>query len=182
MADIEVGRHLGQLLDDLFRRADDHIAALDDVLHMRCRAGLLAGLEAGGAADLPDDPGALRCLGDVARRHRPARIDAQAAAIEIFGWLTIEPHRLFPAFGDADELQKAGAIRVPVLAEPRHLVPETLHRRAPVLVPEIGQIGVDIIHLGAPLPGLDRAAARDPDRRNARSAFPPYAALRYRAS
>jgi hypothetical protein len=31
---------------------------------------------------------------------------------------------LRPGLGDADELQKAGAIRVPVLAEPRHLVPE----------------------------------------------------------
>src|SRR5207302_3472276 len=46
-----------------------------------------------------------------------------------------------------------------------HLLPEAVHRGAAVLEAEIGQVGVDVIHLRAPLPGLDRAAARDPDRR-----------------
>src|SRR6266853_6559621 len=113
MADIEVGGDFGQLLDDLFRRADDHIAALDDVLHLRRRSCLLPSLKAGGAADLADDASALRRLGYVARRHRPARVDPQAAAVEILSRLTIEPHCFVPALGDADELQKPGAIRVP---------------------------------------------------------------------
>src|SRR5271165_1074399 len=165
MADIEVGRQLGQLLDDLVGRADDYIAALDDVLHLRCRPRRLAGLEAGGAADLADDAGALRRLGDIARRHRPARVDAQAPAIKILRGLAVEPHRLLAALGDPDRLQKPGAIGVPLLAEPVHLLPKAVHRRAAVLEAEIGEIGVHVVHLRAPLPRLDRAAARDPDRR-----------------
>ena len=43
---------VGQLLYDLVGRADDHIAAIDDVLHLGRGARLLAGVEAGGAADL----------------------------------------------------------------------------------------------------------------------------------
>src|SRR5207245_2915075 len=125
----------------------------------------LARLEARGTADLADNPGALRSLGDVAGRHRPARIDPQAAAIEILGRLTVQLQSLLAAVGDPDKLQKAGAVRVPVLAEPRHLVPEALHRGAAVLEAEIGEVGVDIVHLCAPLPGLDRAPARDPHRR-----------------
>src|SRR5215469_18750986 len=116
MADIEVGRQFGQLRGDLLGRADDHIAALDDVLHARRRTRLLAGLEAGGAADLADDAGALRRFGDIARRHCPTRVDAQAAPVEILGWLAVEPHRLFAAFGDADGLQKPGAVWVPLFA------------------------------------------------------------------
>src|SRR6516164_11557702 len=130
MPDIEVCRDLGQLRDDLVRRADDHIAALDDVLHPRRRPRLLASLQAGGAADLADDTGALRRLGDVAGRHRPARVYPEAAAVEILGRLAVELQRLLAALGDADELQKAGPVRVPVLAEPRHLVPKALHRGA----------------------------------------------------
>jgi hypothetical protein len=63
----------------------------------------LAGLEAGGPADLADDAGALRRLRDIAGRHRPARVDAQAAAVEIFRRLAIEPHRLLAALGDATD-------------------------------------------------------------------------------
>src|SRR6516164_3770967 len=165
MADIEVGRHLGQLRDDLVRRADDHIAALDDVLHPRRCPRLLPGLHISGAANLPDDAGALRRLGDIARRHRPARIDPEAAAVEIFGRFAVQLKRLLAALGDPDKLQKAGAIWVPVLAKPRHLVPEALHRGAAVLEAKIGQIGVDVVHRRAPLPGLDRTTAGDPDRR-----------------
>src|SRR5207244_6113598 len=137
----------------LLGRADDHIAACDDVLHLRRRPRLLPGLKAGGAADLADDAGALRRLGDIAGRHRPARVDPQAAAIEVFGRLAVEPHRLVPTVGDTDELQKPGAIWVPVLAEPGHLVPEALHCGAAVLVAEIGQVRVDVVHRRTPLPG-----------------------------
>ena len=50
--------------------------SIDDVFHLGRRSRLLPSIEAGGAADLPLHPGALRRLGDVAGRHRPARIDA----------------------------------------------------------------------------------------------------------
>ena len=89
----------------------------------------------------------------------------QAAAVEILGRFGIELQRLLARFGDADELQKAGAIRVHVLAELLHLVPEPGHRRLPGFVAVIDEIAVDVVHLGAPLPGLDRPAAGDPDRR-----------------
>src|SRR6266481_3715864 len=89
----------------------------------------------------------------------------QTAAVEILGGLAIEPVGLLAGLGDTDELQKTGMMRIPVLAEPVHLLPEAAHCRLAGLVAVIGQIAVDIIHLGAPLPSLDRAAARDPDRR-----------------
>src|SRR5579875_3521455 len=154
MPDIEVPRHLLQPLGNLVGRADDDIAALDDRLHLGRRARLLAGGKAGGAADLALDAGALRRLGDIAGWHRPARIDAQAAAVEILGRLAIEPKRLRPALGNPDKLQKAGAIAVALLAKPRHLGPEPVHRRLTVLVAEIGQVGVDVVHGRAPLPSL----------------------------
>src|SRR5262249_24789667 len=86
-------------------------------------------------------------------------------SVEILGRLAVELHRLVAAFRHSDKLQEAGAVRVPVLAEPRHLVPKAVHRGAAVLVAEVGEIRVDVIHLRAPLPGLDRAAAGDPYRR-----------------
>ena len=110
-------------------------------------------------------PDALRRLGGVAGRRGEARIDVQAAAVEILGRLGVQLHRLLAAFGDADELQEAGAVRIAVLAEPVHLGPEPVHRRLADLVAVVGQIAVDVVHLGAPLPGLDRAAAGNPDRR-----------------
>src|SRR5207248_1978156 len=122
-------------------------------------------VEAGGAADLPLHPGALRRFGDVARRHRPARIDTQAAAVEIFRGRAIELHRLLAALRDADELQEARAVGVQILVEPLHLLPEAVHCGAAVLEAEIGEIRVNVVHLRAPLPSLDRAAAGDPYRR-----------------
>src|SRR6185437_12299770 len=118
---------------NLVGRAHDHIAAINDVLHFGGGAGGLARVEAGRAADLALDAGALGCLGDVTRRHRPARVDPQAAAVEILGRLGVKLHRLLAGLGDADELQEAGTVRVAVLAEPGHLVPEPGHRRLPVL-------------------------------------------------
>src|SRR5215472_8348511 len=133
------------LLQSSVRRGDSEgfhfaveVAAFDDVLHARRRARRLARLQAGGAADLADDAGALRRLGDVAWRHRPARVDAQAAAVKIFRRLAVEAHRLLAALSDADRLQKAGAVRVSLLAEAVHLLPEAMHRGAAVLVAEIG--------------------------------------------
>src|SRR6202043_102283 len=89
----------------------------------------------------------------------------QAAAVEILGRLAVQLHRLLAALGDADELQEAGAVRIQILAEPLHLLPEALHRGGAVLEAEIRKVRVDVIHLRAPLPGLDRAAAWDPHRR-----------------
>ena len=53
---------------------------------------------------------------------------------------------------------------IPVLAELVHLLPEPLHGRHPGLVAEVGQVAVDVVHLGAPLPRLDGPAARNPYR------------------
>src|SRR5581483_4068810 len=94
----------------------------------------------------------------------PFRVDAQAAAIEILRRLLVELHRLLAALGDADELEETGAVRVQILAQPLHLLPEALHRGFAVLVAEVGEVRVDVVHLRAPLPRLDRAAAGDPNR------------------
>ena len=110
-------------------------------------------------------PGAHGAFGDIARRRRPARIGVEAAAIEVLGRFAIQLHRLLARLRHADELQEAGAIRIAVLAQARHLGPEPVHRRLAVLVAEIRQVGVDVVHPRAPLPGLDRAAAGDPHRR-----------------
>src|SRR5579875_1531253 len=118
MPDIEVPRHLLQPLGNLVGRADDDIAALDDRLHL-ARQGLELGLVAPALRrrllHLALDAGALRRLGRIAGRAGEARIDMQAATVEILGRLAIEPKRLRPALGNPDKLQKAGAIGVAVL-------------------------------------------------------------------
>src|SRR5258707_15563795 len=110
MADIEVGGDLGQLLDHLVGRADDHIAALDDVLHLGCRPRLLPCVEAGNAADLALDAGALRRFGDGSRGHRPPRTDAQAAPVEILAPLAIQLPRLVAALAHPDKLPEASRL------------------------------------------------------------------------
>src|SRR6185437_5736997 len=112
-----------------------------------------------------DDVGAHRRFGNVARGRRIARIDMEAAVEEILRRLAIALERLGAGLGDADELQESRAVWIAVLAELVHLSPEAAHRFLAELIAEIAEIGVDVIHLGAPLPRLDRAAARNPDRR-----------------
>jgi len=89
----------------------------------------------------------------------------QAAAVEIFGRLAIKLVGLLARLGDADGLQKPGLVGVRLLAKPLASLPEAGHRRLPGFVAEIGEIAVDVVHLRAPAPSFDRAAARDPDRR-----------------
>src|ERR1700730_2997566 len=72
---------------------------------------------------------------------------------------------MLAALAHTDELQEARSVGVAILTDPRHFFPETVHRRLAYLVAVVGQVTVDVVHLGAPAPGLDRAAAGDPDRR-----------------
>ena len=130
-----------------------------------CRSAASAAARLGSLLHLALEADALRRLGVVAGRRRKARVDVQAAAVEILGRLRVALHRLRAALGDADELQEAGAVGIAVLAEPGHLVPEALHGRQAGLVAVVGEVAVDVVHLGAPLPRLDRAAARNPHRR-----------------
>src|SRR5581483_3549535 len=184
-ADVHVDGDLAQLLDDLIRRADDDIAAVDDVLHLaRDHVETRAGGRAGGALrgerilglvgrvgglgrglDLALEADALRCLGDVARRRGKAQIDVQAATVEVLGGLRVALHGLRAALGHANELQETGPIGIAVLAELGHLVPEALHGPQSGLVAVVGEIAVDVVHLRAPLPRLDGSATRDPNRR-----------------
>src|SRR5262249_19034396 len=120
---------------------------------------------AGGARHLAFDAGALSRLADIAGRLREFGAHVQAATVEILRRLGVELHRLGAGLADADKLQEAGPVGVRVLAEPRHLLPEAVHGGAAGFVAEVGQIRVDVVLGGAPLPRLDRAAAGDPDRR-----------------
>src|SRR5690606_32608886 len=87
------------------------------------------------------------------------------AAIEVFGGFGVALERLGARFGDADELQESGAVRIPILPEAVHFLPETLHHPEAGFVPVVGQVAIDVVHLRTPTPRLDRAATRNPDRR-----------------
>ena len=89
----------------------------------------------------------------------------QAAAEEVLGSLGVQLDRLGAGFRHRHGLREAGAIRIAVLAQPVHLRPVAVHRGPADLVAEVRQERIDVVHLGAPLPGLDRAAAGDPYRR-----------------
>ena len=69
------------------------------------------------------------------------------------------------ALGDADELQESGAERIAILVLRRHLVPVAVHGGGRRYVAVVRGVAVDVVLHAAPVPGLDRAAARDPDRR-----------------
>ena len=155
-------------LRHLVRRADDHVAVFDDGVEL-ARLLVDAGDRSLAAqrrlADLALDAGADRRLGGVAGRRGEARVDVQAAAVEVLGRLAVELPRLGFGLGDADELQEARTVRIRLLAEAFHLLPEAVHRLPRRLVAVVRQIAVDVVHLGAPLPRLDRPAAGNPDRR-----------------
>ena len=89
----------------------------------------------------------------------------QAAAVEILRRPPVELAGFLFGLRHAHELQETGAVGVPVLAEAVHLPPEAVHGLARRLVAVIGQVAIDVVHAGAPLPRLDRAAAGDPHRR-----------------
>ena len=92
--------------------------------------------------DLALDADALRRLGRVAGRRGEARVDVQAAAVEILRCLAVEIERLLAALRHGDGLREAGAVRIAVLAEPRHLVPEAVHRGLADLVAVVGEVAV----------------------------------------
>src|SRR5262249_11936158 len=144
--DVEVHRDLAQLLGDLVGRADDHVAALDDVLHLapeHLELVLIARRRgAGGARHLALDAGPLGRLADAAGRLREFSARVQAAAVEIFRRLGVELHRFGAVLGDARELQESGTVGIPILAEARHLLPEAIHGGAAGLVAEVGKIRV----------------------------------------
>src|SRR5262249_18312481 len=120
---------------------------------------------AGGALHLALDTGSLGRLADIARRAGEFGADVEAAAVEVLGRLGIELHGRGATLGNADELQEAGPVRGPILPEARYLVPNAVHGGASGLIAEIGQIGIDVILGGTPLPGLDRAATGNPHGR-----------------
>src|SRR5262249_43002953 len=120
---------------------------------------------AGRTLHLALNAGTLRRLTDVTWWTGEVGADVQAAAVEIFGGLSIKLERLGAALCHANELKEPRSVRVAILAKPRHLVPEAIHGGASCLIAEIRQVAVDVVHGGAPLPGLDRAPAGNPHRR-----------------
>ena len=88
----------------------------------------------------------------------------QAAAVKVLGGLLVQAQGLFVGFGDADELQEARPVGVAVLAELVHLLPESPHGAQAELVAEVGEVAVHVVEFRAPAPGLDGAAAGNPNR------------------
>ncbi len=159
VADLHAIGHVVEPVDDGLRAARDHAAAVDDLLpgeklalHLR---GRVAHLAAHALADGGD--------AGVAGRAGIARIDVEAAVIEILRRLGVELLRLGIVFRDADELQERHAVRIGLGAEPLHRLPIAVDDRSAGHVAEIGKIGVEEVVLDAPFPGLDAAAAGNPD-------------------
>src|SRR3954452_10027007 len=132
MADIELVRDFLQLLGDLVRRADNHVALIDDRVHLARQYRefrLVAGALRGGLLYLTLNAATLRFLCRIARRTGETRVDMHAGAIEILGRLPVNAVTLRAPRGDPDKLQEAVVIRVAVLPEPVHFGPEPVHCR-----------------------------------------------------
>ncbi len=141
-------------------RAGDHMAALDQVL-----PGQL-GIAAAGRGVLRQGAGLDGLDGAIARGVGEARIDVQAAVVEVVDVLGIEPLGLLVGLGHADGLGEAGAIgrgvgRVAL----GHPVPVALHQRLGADVAGEAEVGIGIGVVDAEVVGLHRAAAGDVDRR-----------------
>src|SRR5581483_9254159 len=121
--------------------------------------------EVGRLAHLGLQSGADGGLGAIARRVGEAGIDVQAAVEEIIDVFGVVLLGLGVSLGNRDELQEAGAVGIGLGALLRHLLPETVHYFLSVLVAEVRQVAVGVVVIEHPVPGFDRTAARDPNRR-----------------
>src|SRR5262249_49689381 len=139
--------HDAAAIEDLFPR---HLLSL----HLRRRVADLA------AHSLAD-----RCNAGIARRTHIATIEMEAVGIEVLRGLGVESLRLGIVLSNPDELQKARTVRIEFGPEPFDGLPIAVDDRGSRQISEIGEIGVEEVVLDAPLPGLDAAAARNPDRR-----------------
>ena len=166
LPDVQRERDLAELLGHLVRAPDDHVALRDDLLEgrrperhaiarARRRLEHLRDHASSGSSPRSRSPAARRSArrraGSGCRSTRPARGRARAPP----GATRATPTNC----------------RKPARNGLRSLPSRFISSQKPFivawpgLVAEVGEVGVDVVELRAPLPGLDRAAARDPDRR-----------------
>ena len=158
MANAQALNRLAEVFGDGFGAAGDDVALLDEVV-----PGHGLALLVGGRAELGDGARLEGADRAVARRVGEAFVDVEAFLVEVFHMLGVLFFGFFVGFGDADELEEAGAVGVVVHAEPVHFFPKAVHHLDAALVAGVAEVAVDVVHSASPLPGFHAAAAGDPD-------------------
>ena len=169
---VQRGGHVYQLFSYRGRRPNDHVPALDHLIEREtavsrrpCRSLLPVGRPCGGPGHHALHPGPDRGLCLVARRVGKRRVQVQTPVEEVLGGLPVQPAGLSVSVGHPDELDEASLKRVRLPPQVGHPLPEAPHGGLARLIPEVGEVRVDVVHLGAPLPGLHRPTSRNPNRR-----------------
>ncbi len=160
MPDAQSLDHLLHLLADGLRAAGDDVAVVHELLPGERRElgeRVLGQLREGSRLERLD--------GAVAGRVGEARVDVQAAVEEVADVLGVELLGLAIGVGDADDLRERRAIGRRVLPLGGDALPEAVEELLPPDVAGEREVGVVVVEVGAEVPGLDRAAAGNVDRR-----------------
>ncbi len=174
----QLGRHRAELEQGDQMAASQALHRLGQALaHGRGRAG---DDEAFVDERLPGHPLASeRCLGTDAGEHRGldaiegaiagrvdvAVIDVEASIVEVVHVRRVVALGLLVGLRHRHHLGEAEAVRIELVAPLRHRRPVALGHLLCPEVTEEGEEGVLVVVAGAEVPGLDRAAAGNPDRR-----------------
>ncbi len=160
MAHVEALDHVLHALAHRGRAPSDHIAVVEkllprDLAQVVERDRLV--LVEGAFLDRVDRP--------VARRVGEAHVHVETAVEEVADVLLVELLGLLVGLAHTHDLGECAAVGRLVLAERRDAVPVAVHQRLAAQVAGEREVGVVVVVLGAEVPGLDRAAAGDVDRR-----------------
>ena len=179
VSDVERLDDFLELFGDLARRAGNDVAFADQVIPGDFGVGLGLDHLLGGflalelvrvAKDGLETLTASEALlngahGAVAGRVGVARVDVQHLVVEVLGVRSELVGDFLLGLADGDELEETGVVRVERLLALLHRSPETVHVLLTGLVATVGEVAVDVVVVGAPLPRLNRAATGDPDWR-----------------
>ncbi len=138
----------------------DHEPAVDEVLPRQLRE-LLTHL----GAELVEHPRFDRRDRAIPRRIGEARVHVQAPIEEVEDVLRVELLGLGIGVGDRDDLRERGAVGGVVLVTLSDTLPVPVEELLAGEVPAEAEVRVVVVVVEAEVPRLDRAAARDVDRR-----------------
>src|SRR5207302_10014526 len=158
--DAQRAPELLELLADGRRRAGGDVALVAELLPRLVPSEVQARV-----TDLRHDAGTHRRLAHVSRRAHHAGVEVQALVEEVVD--VRPPLALAGAIGVAEThlLEEGLAVRVRVGAERGPPLPVAVEHALGALVAAEGEVAVVVVVLDAEVPGLERAEARDPDRR-----------------